>query len=957
MAVLNGKKHTAMWGGIDVKTRSALQDAVIRFDLVNTAPTTTTGHRYLYTNSSSQLVYDNGTSTVIVGAAGGAATTWEALFTNDTTLAMTATGMTMSQSGNAMVLTLTKTGTGAGAVLTTNNAGTGSDLALVKTEASSTGIVMNTFHNSATAADSDVIFEHLVRGTDDAGTPASVSYGRIRFLADDVSASSEDATYQLALMVAGTSRTCLDITGSSFMIGDGNSAATIDTSGAFDLVLQTNAGTDSGTITITDAANGNIQIAPNGTGILDLNSGFDIDAGSTETCTITVVGTTGNGLAIDSSTITSGNVVYINHSVSGTLNGGNLLSLAVDGAAVATWGESGNMTLAGSAVGTAVVTLTAGNLVLSDGNVGITSTGTTDIVAITANSLLANNALIVAGSGTFTGTGTSSFVAITPTGATTGTGLYIALAAATTLSYALDITTSTTTGTAARLTNSGILTGVGAALSIIADAATTAGNSAGEGVVNISADGLTTGAALNVESLSNELMTSGHLADFAHSAVGTTIAAKTGSVVRVTSSMTESGTSTQDYDVMALTRTSVHDTAGTLTAQGSVLRLEVVSTQTGATLTDTVAGLEIVMGAVSGGDAITITHSGTTTGQALVIAASQTTVDGVLNLTGNSVDSGRFIVADVNALTTGLGLEVTHTTSVITTGSVVRITSTGVDTGTGQGTLLDLVSSGATAARVVGLVADALTTGTGVHASFDGLTSGFGLNITHTTSVIEAGGSLMQLQSTGIDTSTTTGCVLNLIGSGSTAGTQVLETYAALTTGTAHRIVANALTSGIMLDLENSDAGFSGNYIRCYDGAAVDFSVGEDGRVVLTGANGITAISVTNGDITLANGAVASAREQVTLGAAATAIAVDSNVVEVTGDAGGNTVTTITGGVAGQILVLLFVDALVTINDDNTHGADSVDLVGANTTFADDATLTLMYDGTSWYEITRSIND
>ena len=80
-------------------------------------------------------------------------------------------------------------------------------------------------------------------------------------------------------------------------------------------------------------------------------------------------------------------------------------------------------------------------------------------------------------------------------------------------------------------------------------------------------------------------------------------------------------------------------------------------------------------------------------------------------------------------------------------------------------------------------------------------------------------------------------------------------------------------------------------------------------------------------------------------------------MVRVTGDAGGNTITTITGGVAGQIVTLIFEDALVTINDDNTHGADSIDLVGANTTFADDATLTLVYAAGSWYEVARSIND
>ena len=44
-------------------------------------------------------------------------------------------------------------------------------------------------------------------------------------------------------------------------IGTGAAAATLTTSGAHDLVLDTNSGTNSGTITITDAANGDITIA------------------------------------------------------------------------------------------------------------------------------------------------------------------------------------------------------------------------------------------------------------------------------------------------------------------------------------------------------------------------------------------------------------------------------------------------------------------------------------------------------------------------------------------------------------------------------------------------------------------------------------------------------------------------------------------------------------------------
>ena len=53
----------------------------------------------------------------------------------------------------------------------------------------------------------------------------------------------------------------------SVYVGDGTNAGVITTNGAQDLVLNTNAGSSSGSITITDAANGNIDLKPNGTGL------------------------------------------------------------------------------------------------------------------------------------------------------------------------------------------------------------------------------------------------------------------------------------------------------------------------------------------------------------------------------------------------------------------------------------------------------------------------------------------------------------------------------------------------------------------------------------------------------------------------------------------------------------------------------------------------------------------
>ena len=57
------------------------------------------------------------------------------------------------------------------------------------------------------------------------------------------------------------------------VIGSGAASGKITSSGAHDLVLDTNAGTNSGSISITDAANGDISFAPNGTGKILVGSG------------------------------------------------------------------------------------------------------------------------------------------------------------------------------------------------------------------------------------------------------------------------------------------------------------------------------------------------------------------------------------------------------------------------------------------------------------------------------------------------------------------------------------------------------------------------------------------------------------------------------------------------------------------------------------------------------------
>ena len=81
-----------------------------------------------------------------------------------------------------------------------------------------------------------------------------------------LSATGGDSNIDIAIKPKGTGET---------VFGTGAANATITTSGAHDLILDTNSGTDSGTITITDAANGDITVAPNGTGLLKAVDGGD----------------------------------------------------------------------------------------------------------------------------------------------------------------------------------------------------------------------------------------------------------------------------------------------------------------------------------------------------------------------------------------------------------------------------------------------------------------------------------------------------------------------------------------------------------------------------------------------------------------------------------------------------------------------------------------------------------
>jgi len=67
----------------------------------------------------------------------------------------------------------------------------------------------------------------------------------------------------------------------SVQVGDNDANATITTQGTGDLILNTNNGTNAGSITLLDGANGEITVTPNGTGVVAIEGSMNPSVAST----------------------------------------------------------------------------------------------------------------------------------------------------------------------------------------------------------------------------------------------------------------------------------------------------------------------------------------------------------------------------------------------------------------------------------------------------------------------------------------------------------------------------------------------------------------------------------------------------------------------------------------------------------------------------------------------------
>lgn len=919
-------------GGLNIKARRSTDLEGIRFDANRSAGAPTSANDFvLYRLGNTLRLWDGATNTTLGGAGSGSSVpSFETIFAQDQTWNVAGTTLTIDNStGNNDVLTVTNSGAGSGDLIQITNGGTGND----------------------------------IRGTSNLWAVAATGV----------------ATF-VGVILSGTSN-ALSSTGAAVWtlkdndlaaLGIGASGATtmlvFDTSNAAEIITAT-------VRTVSVIANSNTLNS-----LLITNN------------TATTFGAAANDAGVvllRSTSLTSGSLLQL-QLTEGTLNGGFYLNCRdVTGSAnVFTVGEDGAVVIAGVA-GSNVLTVTAGDAVLSDGSLTITDNDDAPALSVVNNTTISANVIaFVSTTATHTGVTTNSYFHVSHSGLTSGTLARFTAVLADTSVAVVDIAVAgLTSGSALRVVSGTLAFTTGGKLIELSSTAAVAGNLltatttgiyTGTGLVVLSAGAFTTGiGGLSVVNSGTAAVTTGSqirtsvngtgaiatngIISFTHTGDFTSTSAVNGGFVEIKANSTTAGTVFNVVSSGITTGIGVQLSNGTSAiTSGSLLRVTTSGTGTIATngivsithagifLSTSNAGvLDVRASALVGAGTVVnfmstaasqtaanilnVEQSGATitayTGSMIRIVgvyAGDSSTGNAVGITVANTTAGTGLLITNNALTLGAGtlISLVHGTSVIGAGSsMLRITSTGADTGTTTGCLIDLASNTATAGVMFLLTSTSLATGTAMRLDLNGITTGVGLIVAHTTAVIANGGSLVRISSTSIDTSTTTGSLLDLSSTASLASTHVLATFSGLTTGIGVSIVTSAITTGTALALTMSAASQT---------SAIGLSViqtvtttGYTGSLVtITGSSttgsgnllGITAVNTSAGDAVLitSNALVAGTSTALkivhttsVLGSGNSLLRISSSSV----DTGATTGTLIdlaqTGAASGNIAVLL----------------------------------------------------
>ena len=520
--------------------------------------------RIYYNSSTDQLLaYINGSFTNLGAGAAGGASDWDTLYAADKSLTIDAAALTFNGTHATNDVFELTNATGSGDCLKLTNSGTGFDIS----------------------------------GNSDAWSIITTGGVAVVELGSTATINAVDGALTIgktgtATTLSGTLTVAEAVTATASLAITGSADTTVLTVTAGDVVIT------AGLLSLDDddTATGNLVI-PSSTAI------------------------TGNPISVTADDLTTGAAIYVDSDNGASFaSDGGFLNLTNGGTSVFKVQRYGSTVIAGNA-GTTVLTLTDGDLKVTQGSITITADDD-DAATLTATNDKATTAspFVLAGSGVFTGSTTTSFFTLTPSGLTTGTAMYLPMAAMT----------------------------------------------QGKGV-HVIANALTSGNAVIIEQ-DGEALTSGELLTVSNVESGD-LATITGNTFSVTSSLDETaGTLTADYDVALFSRTDKQSFAAQYDAQGSVVKILKTQNKAAGTIIDAVIGLEIESvstgSALILGDSVKITSVGVNerslnivnacTGKdAVLVTASGILTDGLAGV--NIVCSGDVATGGANLILTMSG--------------------------------------------------------------------------------------------------------------------------------------------------------------------------------------------------------------------------------------------------------------------------------------------------------------
>ena len=194
----------------------------------------------------------------------------------------------------------------------------------------------------------------------------NLAFGNIALSGNTI--SSADSNGDVNIAPNGTGDVVLDT--DLVKIGGGSEIGVLSSNGAYDLTLETNSGTNSSKITITDAANGSVSVIPNGTGELVVGSAaaagkitssgaYDLELdsnGGTNSGMIKIVDAANGNIELTPNG--TGEVVVGSGAASGKITSSGAYDLEIDtnggtnsGSIVITDGANGDITIATNGTG------------------------------------------------------------------------------------------------------------------------------------------------------------------------------------------------------------------------------------------------------------------------------------------------------------------------------------------------------------------------------------------------------------------------------------------------------------------------------------------------------------------------------------------------------------------------------------------------------------------------------